>query len=245
MSSRLTRKEIKRDEVLETLGGFVGFLGDHGRSILIGVGAAILVVLAVVAYRVVQSGRASEGSQALARALTAYGAPVDPAGADPDNPSSPVFASDESRTARASALFAEVAEEYSGTDPGDIAGAYLGSLASAAGNLQGAREHWQGFLDRQEGHILASEIRLNLMALDREEGRGAELVDALRAELSSARPGLPEEVLLNQLALTLESLDRDAEARDIYERLVQDYPLSPYFSIATERIGALQAGAGA
>ena len=73
------------------------------------------------------------------------------------------------------------------------------------------------------------------MSLDREEGKGAEFVDALRAELSSARPGLPEEVLLNQLALTLESLGRDAEARDIYERLVQDYPA---IALLSDRDGA-------
>lgn len=245
MSSRLSRQEIKRDEVLETLGGFVGFVRNHGRTILLGIGAVILVVLAVVAYRVMQAGKAAEGSEALARALVAYDAPVDPEGANPEDPLSPVFASEESRTARATALFAGVADDYSGTDPGDIAGAYLGSLASATGDLEQARERWQRFLDRQSGHILAAEIRLNLMSLDREEGKGGELVDALRAELSSARPGLPEEILLNQLALTLESLDRDAEARDIYQRLVQDYPMSPYFPIATERIAALEAGSGA
>ena len=245
MSSRLTRQDMKRDEVLETLGGFVGFVRDHGRSILLGIGAAILVVLGILAYRVVQSGRSAEGSAALGRALTVYSAPIDAAGANPDDPRNPVFASEESRQARAAALFAEVAEEYSGTDPADIAGAYLGSLASASGDLAKAREHWERFLDRQDGHLLASEVRLNLMALDREEGKGAELVDSLRAELASARPGLPEEVLLNQLALTLESLGREPEARDIYRRLVQDYPLSPYFAIASERIAALEAGAGA
>jgi tetratricopeptide (TPR) repeat protein len=245
MSSRLSRQEIKRDEVLETLGGFFGFVRKHGRTILMGIGATVLAVLAIVSFRVIQHGKAAEGSEALALALTAYGAPIDPAGANPDDPTSPVFASEEARSARATALFADVAADYAGTAPGDIAGAYLGSIASAAGDLAQAREQWENYLDRQGGHILASEVRLNLMSLDREEGKGAELVDSLRAELSSARPDLPEEVLLNQLALTLESLDRHAEARDIYQRLVQDYPTSPYFAIASERIAALEAGAGA
>ena len=245
MSSRLSRKEIKRDEVLETLGGFVGFLRTNLRSILLGIGAVILAVLAVVAYRAVQSGRAARGSEALARALVVYNAPIDAESPAPEDALNPVFASDESRTARASALFTEVADEYGGTDPGDIAGAYLGSLASASGDLAQARQRWEEFLDGQSDHILAAEIRLNLMSLDRQEGSGAELVDSLRAELSSNRPGLPEEVLLNQLALTLESLDRDAEARDIYQRLIQDYPRSPYFQVATDRLSALEAGPGA
>lgn len=234
MSSRLTRKDIKRDEVLETLGGFVGFVNAHGRTILLGVAGLVVVALGVAGYRAFEASRAAKASAALAEALDVY-----TPGAEAEDPDAAA-----SRRARATPLFAAVAEGFAGTAAADVADAYLGSIAAAEGDLEGAREHWRRFVERQKEHLLALEVRLNLMTVERALGRGEEMVDELRAELSSARPDLPEEILLNQLGLTLESLGRDAEAADIYRRLVQDFPQSPYSGAAGERLAALEAAAG-
>ena len=244
MSSRLSRKDIKRDEVMETLGGFMGLVSRHGRTILMAIAAVIVVALATAAYRSFAAGRAEEGSRALAKALAAYGAPIDPENPSPDDTADPSFADEASRLARAKELFAGVADDFSGTESGAIAGAYMGSIASAEGDLEAAREFWKEYTDDYGDNLLGAEIRLNLMAIDRTLGRGEELVDELRAELSAGRTELPEEVLLNQLGLTLESLGRGEEAVDIYERLVQDFPISPYSRVAGERISALEAKVG-
>lgn len=244
MSSRLTRKDIKRDEVLETIGGFVGFITRNVKAILFSVAGLIVLALAAAGYRAISEGKAAEANLALSRALSAYSAPIDAESPRPDDPSEPSFASQATRTARARELFAEVTESFSGTDAADIAGVYLGSIASAEGDLEQARERWQSFVERQKGHLLALEVRLNLMALDRAVGRGEELVDELRAELASARSEIPEEVLLDQLGLTLESLGRTEEAADIYRRLVQDYPFSVYTQGANERLAVIEAAAG-
>lgn len=245
MSARLTRQDMKRDEVLETLGGFVGFVTRHGRSIVIGVIGLIVLILAGVGYRAVAAGKAARGSEAFGEALAVYQAAIDADAPDPDHPTTPSFADRASRDARAKELFTAVAEEYAGTDPGDLASVYLGSIAAAEGDLEGARDRWRQFVDRQSDHLLSREVRVNLMALDRALGRSEQLVDELRAELSGADSELPEEVLLNQLALTLEELGRDAEAIDIYRRLVEDFPLSPYSRVASDRIAELEASAAA
>lgn len=244
MSSRLTRKDIKRDEVLETIGGFVSVVTRYAKTIAAGALALLVLALAFVAYRALASRKAEAASGELAHALRAYGAPVVAEGANPSDIDAPSFADKGSRATRARELFTQLREEFGGTDAADIAGAYLGSLASADGDLEGAREHWERFLDRQSGHVLASEIRLNLMSLDRALGRGAELVEELRDELTAAQRDLPEEVLLDQLAKTLESLDRTDEALDIYERLVQDFPQSAFARTASERVAALGPDSG-
>lgn len=244
MSSRLTRRDIKRDEVLETISGFVGFVSAHGKAILLGVVGLIVVALGAAGYRAIAESKAAKGNSALGRALLVYGAPIDAESPQPDDPSEPRFADEASRTARAKRLFADIAERFSATDAGDIAGAYLGSIAAAEGDLETARDHWQRFVERQQDHLLALEVRLNLMSLDSALGRGEELVDELRAELSSADSDLPEEVLLHQLGLTLESLGRTEEAADIYRRLVQDFPFSAYSDGANKRLTAIEAAAG-
>ena len=241
MSSRLTRQDIKRDEVMETLGGFFGFVTHHARTIALAAVGLVVLGLGYAVYRGVAASREERAGRALGRALAVHGAPILETGADPSNEESPSFADEVSRVERATALFTELVEEYGRTASADIARAYLGSLASAAGDLETAREHWERFVKRQRGNVLAAEVRLNLMALDRSPGRGEEVVDELRAELAGRRSDLPEEVLLNELARTLEQLERTDEAVAIYERLVEDHPLSPYARSAARRISELEA----
>ena len=67
-----------------------------------------------------------------------------------------------------------------------------------------------------------------------------ELVTRLRAMLSGPDEGLPHDLLWYQLALTLESLGRDAEAGEAYLRIVEDFPQSAYAATARERSGGAQ-----
>ncbi len=240
MSQRLTRKEIKRDEILETVGSFFDFLQRHGRTLILA--ALGLVVAFLVGWGVWMLGQRREAAagERLARALAVYAAPVDAAAPRPDDLARPSFADDASRKARADELFRGVREEYGGTDAADIAGAYLGSMAAGAGRDDEARQLWEEFLDRQGDHLLAAQIELNLMALDRAPGRTAELVDRLRARLDDPREKLPKDVLLHQLGLALEDLGREAEARDAYGRLVDEFPSSPLRLQAEGRVDALE-----
>ena len=80
-------------------------------------------------------------------------------------------------------------------------------------------------------HVLALSVRLNLIHLDRSEGN-AELADKLRMELNNAARSLPEDVLLYELAKTLESQDQGDEAAELYQRILDDHPASPYAAVA-------------
>ena len=69
-------------------------------------------------------------------------------------------------------MFDEIRANHDGTDAADIAAVYRAELATREGDLAQARELWEGFLERQKDHMLAAEVQLNLMSLDRLEGRG-------------------------------------------------------------------------
>ncbi len=241
MSQRLSRKEIKRDEFMESMGEAIEYVRGHSRT-LIGLGLAVLAVLIVVAlYMSFADRRSAKADEALAVALKVQTAAIDPVAADPEDPKAPTFASEEARTARAKELFEEVVGSFGRSDAGGIARVYLGQIAADAGDLEGARDHWQQFLDRGSEDALAVEVQVNLMALDRAAGRGDELVTELRARLSGADSGLPADLLLYQLALTLDELDRGGEAVEAYQRIVDEYPQSAYAAAARARTGGGQA----
>ncbi len=229
MSHRLTRKDMKRDELREGLGTVVDFLRDYGRWIVAGIVALLVLVAIAAGYREYQQRREVAATEDLAEALRIYQAPIVPVGTTPPDADQPTFSTEESRAARARELFDEVRAEHDGTDAADISKVYRAELATREGDLALARELWEGFLERQKDHMLAAEVELNLMSLDRLEGRGDELITRLNTMLDLPEgASLPTDLLLNQLAITLEDAGRAEEAGQAYRRIIDEYPSSPY-----------------
>jgi tetratricopeptide (TPR) repeat protein len=227
---------MKRDELREGLGTVVDFLRDYGRVIVAGIVALLVLVAVAAGYREYQQRREITATEDLAEALLVYQAPVVLSGATPPDSDQPTFATEEARAARAREMFDEVRSDHDGTDAADIAMVYRAELATREGDLALARELWEKFLERQKDHMLVAEVHLNLMSLDRVEGRGDELITRLNSMLDSPdRKDLPTDVLLNQLAITLEDSGREEEARRAYRRIIDEFPTSPYVDGARAR----------
>ncbi len=242
MSQRLTRQDIKRDEVLESLGAAVEFIRRNARALVLGVVVLVALVVAAFGYRAYREGRETRAGELLAEAALVLEAPVTPEVPRPDDPDSPSFASEAARRERARELFSEVRGGFSGTRPAAVAAAYLGELAAQAGDLTAARASWEEFLERAGDHMLATQVRLNLMALDRAEGRGEELAERLEGMLDQPEPPLPRDVMLFELARTLDGLGRSDAAAESWRRLVEEHPQSPYAITARSRVPAPVSG---
>ena len=247
MSQRLTRKEIKHDEFTEVMGRSVEYAGTHSRGLLFAaVGAVALVALGVGIYFYL-GHRAGLASEALGEAAKVYKAPVTPVGAKPDDPKEPTFADEASRRARAKKLFEEVRDHYGFSDAADVAAVYLAQIATEEGDLARARQLWTAFVDHHQDHMLAQECRLNLFRLDRQQGKGEELIGRLRPMLDDPDSSLPQDVVLFELGQTYEQLSRKPEAVASYRRILDEFPQSAYRQSAQEQVAALdpsQAGGG-
>jgi tetratricopeptide (TPR) repeat protein len=110
-------------------------------------------------------------------------------------------------------------------------------MAAVAGDTERARELWQDFLDEHPKHMLGAEVRLNLYALDRAAGNAEAVAAELQAMLEAEDRPLPEDVVLHELAVTLESLGRDEEAAEHYQTLVSVHPQSAYATAARQKTG--------
>ena len=246
MNQRLTRKEIKRDDFASAMGRGVEYAGSHVRPILYGVlGVLLLAALGVGLYfwRVRQ---AQEAGQALGQAAKVFQAQVVATGATPNDPVAPTFPTEEARRAAAKKAMEKVHNDYGSSDAADVAGLYLAQIASQEGKLAEARKLWQGFVDEHPKHMLAAEARLNLLYLDRQQGKAEEVVKELRALLEKGDSPLPQDVLLHELGATLEQVKRPQEAAQAYQRILDEFPQSPYRQEAQQKVSALDpARAGA
>ncbi len=235
MSKRLTRKQIREDirhdEVQTVVSSTYETIQSH-MKLAIGLGVGLVVIgIIVAAARAYLTHRDEASALELAQAIKIHAAPIADEAAQPDDPKAPSFATDDARRARAR----EAMEAVGGGPAQDVASLYLADLALAEGDKDAARGYWQSFLDDHQDHVLAISVRVNLIRLDREDGKAEEVVERLTAELEATAKSLPEDVLLYELAQTLETLERDDDAKDYYQRILDDFPLSPFANAARQK----------
>lgn len=239
MSQRLVRKDIKRDEFASVVGRGVDYAESHTRQLAMTIGGVLAAVLiALLAYFYI-AHRSDMANQDLAAAVKIYRAPIDPAGAKPNDRSEPSFANEAARSARALQLFERVRTDYRWTAAADVASLYVADVDAASGKLPAARQLWSDFVKKHGDHVLATQARIDLLELDRGQGKGQQVAQQLREMLDQTDAPLPQDVALYQLALTLEQLNHDQEAIRTYQRLVDEFPQSPYRQNAQQKLAAL------
>jgi predicted negative regulator of RcsB-dependent stress response len=230
---------MKRDEVLDWMGRTVAFVRGNAKLVLTMTAVVVLgavVTFAIVTYRGKETDRAN---RLLTEAIAVFEAPIDSVSSDPDEPRNPTFSDPESRRRSASAKLESVREEFGSRPVGAIAAAYLGDLAAESGELETAEALWREALDGVGDSLLAGRLQLNLINLARSQGREEEAVEQLRALLNDSDSPLPGDVLLFQLASTLEEMGRQSEAASAYEQLLEEHDTSPYSSDARRKLDEL------
>jgi len=116
-------------------------------------------------------------------------------------------------------------DDYRGSRAAWVAHAHLAELCAEDGRFLEARTHWRRLVEGGPGDLAAS-AEMNLIRLDRAEGRFEELANRLENLIEKGGSSLPDDVLLFELAETFEQLGRHEEARRIkrFEEVVPETP---------------------
>ncbi len=240
MSNRLTRKAIKhdlREDEFRTLIEVVtDWATEHTRQFLLGAGALLAFALVAASVYAFLENRRENAEELLATAMKVADAPILAQGATPEDRKNPSFPTAEARRTRAKTLLSEVTGAVGAGSSADLAELYLAGIALEEGNAAEARTRWEKFLAHHSNNILATAVRLNLLRLERQQGNAQKVADELRRELDSKAKTLPEDALLFELAQALDQLQQPAEARELYQRILDEHPQSTFASSAREAL---------
>jgi tetratricopeptide (TPR) repeat protein len=235
MSDRLSRKDIKQpDAFTEGVGTAIEYVESNHRLIATIFGVALALGLFVVGVITWLERSERKANEQLAAAIRIADAEIDAISPKPDDPARPTFASEAARRAAAKVAFEKLAGM--GGDASSTAHLYLAQYAMEDGDAAKARQLWQDYLDDHGDALPAAGVELSLIALDRADGKGEELAARLREAIGKAGNRLPDDVLLFQLATTLDALGKGEEARQAYQRLIDEFPQSNYTNQARQAI---------
>jgi tetratricopeptide (TPR) repeat protein len=229
MPQKITRRDMKRNDLAETVGKTVDYVSHHRRGVTEGIAIAAGVVLLVGgifawrAYVAAVAGRElSAGLEILATPIAGQPAA---AGVGKTYP-----------TAQERERQAEPHLKRAASHPATAAGrAATVILAARDSNSAGGAESLQRVAREARAEIAAA-AEIDAARLLASQGKTTEAVDRLKRAIESSDVRAPKDALLFALGEIYEKAGQTADARATFQRLVNDYPNSPYRTDARAKL---------
>ena len=210
------------------------------RETTIAVAAIVIVGAALLGYVAWRDRIDSRAEAMLADAVnvseTRVGAPVAPGtpGAGPSFPTERV------RAEAALAKFKATAEAYPDTDTGIFARYRVGALQIALGNETEAIAAYQQVIDRAGDRVYGQMARLGLAEAQAKSGQFDAAINTYK-ELAQLKDGpIPIDGVLMQLGLTYRDAGKSQDAQQTFNRIVTEFPDSPFAADAKKEIDNLK-----
>jgi TolA-binding protein len=234
----LSRKELRKDEVRETLSHGAQAVFAHQHQIWVYGGMALLVALAVLGWRFYTQSQTAKGTTALADAMKVYQARIRTA-AEPAQPDETTYLDEKNKYGDAEKKFTEVANRYSRTRPGQLA-RYYAALSLEKLNRYSEAENDLKTLESSGDESLSALARFKLAQVYDEDGKGPQAVQLYQQLSNKPTLFVPKPVVLLALADHYSGSD-PTQAAKLYKQVKDEFPDTQAAQQADERLQVLQA----
>jgi len=237
MAQKITRKDLKRNELAETVNKTVGFVSLHKKGVTETTAIAIAVAAVaagIVAYRLYIAAAAGHE---LSAALEILSTPI--AGQPNASGAAKTYPSAAERDKEADAHLRKAAA-HSSTSAGRAAAVILAARDPKAPGTADALMR----VAREGKAEVAAAAEIDAARWLAAQGRTVEAADRLKRAIESQEIRAPKDSLLFALGEIYEKAGQTADARAAFQRLVNDYPNSPYRADARSKLPGAQ-GPGA
>jgi len=234
----LSRKELKKDEVRETLSHGAQAVFAHQHQIWVYGGIALLVALAVLGWRFYTQSQTAKGTAALADAMKVYQGRIRTA-AEPALPDEITYLDEKNKYGDAVKKFTDVANRYSRTRPGQLA-RYYAALSLEKLNRFGEAENDLKALESSGDESLSALARFKLAQVYDEDGKGSQAVQLYQQLSNKPTLFVPKPVVLLALADHYSGSD-PTQAAKLYKQVKDEFPDTQAAQQADERLQVLQA----
>jgi predicted negative regulator of RcsB-dependent stress response len=225
MGRRITRKQLKEDEFVSTMDRLIRQFGDYWKPALAALVAVLVIVFIWWMVGQWSDSRADEASARLNEVIKSYQEAMAP-GASGD-------------VSEAEAGFAEIISEYGRTTQADVARLFEARIQLGRGESDTARATLVQLVNRHKDDAIGRLAALDLVKLRSASGQGAEVAAELEKMVVGRNTQLPRDVALFELGEVFVAEQKPDQAREYFQKLVDEFPESPYVSQARQRLGEL------
>jgi predicted negative regulator of RcsB-dependent stress response len=210
--SRITRKELKTDQVALQVEHGLTFFGEHRKEAGKYASIAAIVIVVIIGYTIYSRNEHARREQALGQAIR-----VQEAGVGVSGNGGLAFPTQEAKDTEALRVFSDVQSKYSGSPEGEVAQYYLGSIKADQGKLAEAEKLFQE-VSQKADEKYASLAKLSLAQIYFSDGRSDQGEKLLRDLMDHPTVFVSKEQATISLARYL-GPKKPAEARKLLDPL--------------------------
>ena len=238
---RIERRHLKENELQALARQARDAFEERKRETTVLIAVVAVVGAIAIGYIAWRERVQSRAHALLAEAVVVLEAPISP----PPAPGQPAqglrFATERERAQAALTKLKAAADAYPSTDAGLYARYQEGATYMALGNATQEAAAYQQVIDRDGNGIYGQMARLGLAEAQARSGQYDQAIKTYQ-ELSQRKDGpLPVDGILMQLARTYRDAGKRTEAQQTFNRIVEEFPDSPYTSDARRELDTLKA----
>jgi predicted negative regulator of RcsB-dependent stress response len=221
VSNHISRRDLKKDEIRETLVAGMETVASHQQAMWIVIVAALVIALGILGWDSYSRRQTAKASLALDDGLKIFQARIRAAGEAAD-PTEPTYVDEKNKFTDADKKFREVAANFGRTKPGQMAQYYAALSEVQLKNYPDAEKNLSQVISGSD-EILASLAKFQLAFVDEQENKGPQAADLLKQLSDKPTILVPKAESMLALADYYRKAD-PAQATKLYNQIKQEYP---------------------
>lgn len=234
--AHISRKELKKDEIRETLEHGAEAVLSHQKLVGILVTIAVVVGVAIVGWRFYSERQTVKASAALDDAMKIYEARIRAPG-EPTEPGEATYIEEKNKYEDAVKKFADVARSYPRTRPGQVARYYAALCQEHLGRYDEAQKTLKE-LEGSGNEDFAALARFQQAEIYDRTGKTDEAIKLYRQLADKPTIFVPRALVLLALADDLRK-SNPQEATKLYNQIKKDFPDTSIADEADKRLDLL------
>jgi TolA-binding protein len=237
---RTERHHLKENDLVQ-LASRTRDVMDRRQREVGGVAIAIIVVaVAVIGYFAWRSRVEGRAGALLSDAIVVSEARVGP----PPAPGTPAtglsFPTEREKLEATAAKFKAVADQYPSSDAGLFARYREAATLMALGNAKDAAAAYQRVIDQARGRLYGQMAQLGLAEAQARDGQYDTAINTFKGLAENKDSTLPVDGILMQLGRTYLDAGKTTEAQQTFNRVVEEFPESPFSGDARRQLESLK-----
>jgi tetratricopeptide (TPR) repeat protein len=231
------RHHLKTNEFAVRLARATEFVATHRDRVMLGVLAALVVIVALVGYSWYRGKTTDKAEALLGAAMTTYDAPIVPAPTIPGAAQETgTYPTETARSEAALAGFQKIIDEYPSTSAAVAARYHRACALMALHRYPEAEKGFEEAAAAAGSTIFAPMSKMgqaSVLVASAQFDKALPIFEALAADRDGA---LPVDGVLMQLGKAYALAGKAAEAKTAYKRVVDEFPDSNYVGQARQEI---------